>query len=127
MRKKKHTAWTKRKKREEIFNQKKKNEEKLDIRSCPKLYYRYLLKVKELGINPEMPGHDLIIRAMYVTRMNPRATEEWVYEHLNRTTLVPALREVATKGKPAAKQWIHEALKSVGIDDEPMQFIRSMI
>ena len=82
------------------------------------LYLKAKEAVRLTGINPEMPGYEMLVKAIVIYKVEgPERIYEKVAEQSSVVPFQRPLGENAQKRHPV-QQMILEAVKSVGIDFE---------
>ena len=93
------------------------------MQEYPGLYLKAKEAVRLAGINPEMPGYEMLVKAIVIYKVEG---SERLYEKVaEQSSVVPFQRplgENAQKRHPV-QQMILEAVKSVGIDFEDVMLL----
>lgn len=97
------------------------------IKDYPGLYIKAKEVVRRTGINPEMPGYEMLIKAIVIYKVKGR---EGLYENIAKeTSVVPGQRPLDHKEEERhpVQQRLIEAMRSVGIDyDDDMTFVEEL-
>ena len=86
------------------------------MKEYPGLYLKARETVRLTGINPEMPGHEMLITAIVIYKVEgPELLYEKVAEEIS---VVPGQKPLDKKEEERhpVQQWMTEAMKSIGID-----------
>lgn len=80
-------------------------------------------------INPEIPGYELLKRAIVVYKVEKGISKEDLLREVTTGLLIPANKDLnlADKGERGeTEQWMIEAAKSVGVDIPLMDYIKQL-
>lgn len=91
------------------------------ISNYPGLYIKAKEVVRRIGINPVMPGYEMLIKAIVTCKV--QGTENLYSEVEKESSVVPALKGLTPEEeeRPPVKQMILESMRSVGIKDESVK------
>ena len=91
----------------------------------PGLYAKANGFLRNEGIKPEMPGYELLKRAIVICNVEGEMPKEKLLEKVKEGMVIPSNRSLK-KERDEAEQWMIEAIKSVGIDIELEEFIKQL-
>ena len=93
------------------------------------LSYTWFGKTKEMlrckRIKPQMVGYNLLLYGICELAADEQMTEEELYDEMKKNYMVPTI-DFESKRHPVNQHMV-EALRSVGIEDEPWEFIQNFI
>ena len=103
------------------------------IRDYSGLYMKVSEELRYEGLNPKIPGYEMLKVAIVVYNVNgnkhistQREEDEFYTEvEASLSSPVPSINPVVTDRHPV-KQWMLEALREKGIDDSPLFFIEDI-
>ncbi len=96
------------------------------VKNYPGLYMKAREAVRTTGINPAMPGHEMLIRAIVICKV--QGLENLYNEVASEMSVVPGQKTLTEKEEERhpVKQMILEAMRSVGIKDNVKVFIEEV-
>lgn len=96
------------------------------ISGYPGLYMKAKEIVRSTGIKPIMPGHEMLIRAIVICKV--QGTKNLYNAVANESSVVPALKDLTPEEEERhpVKQMILEAMRSVGIEENVKYFIEEL-
>ena len=96
------------------------------ISDYPGLYLKAKEIVRSTGIKPIMPGHEMLIRAIVICKV--QGTKNLYNAVANESSVVPALKDLTPEEEERhpVKQMILEAMRSVGIEENVKYFIEEL-
>ena len=96
------------------------------IKDYPGLYMKGKEAVRSIGINPAMPGYEMLIKAIVICKV--QGTKDLYNEVANEMSVVPGQKPLTEKEEERhpVKQMILEAMRSVGIEDNVKMFIQEL-
>lgn len=93
------------------------------------LSYKWYGKAKEMlrcrHINPQMVGYTLLLYGICECAEDEKMTEKELYDEMKKNYMVPTI-DFESNRHPVNQHMV-EALRSVGIEDEPWEFIQNFI
>ena len=97
------------------------------ISDYPGLYMKAKEIVRSTGIKPIMPGHEMLIRAIVICKV--QGTKNLYNAVANESSVVPALKDLTPEEEERhpVKQMILEAMRSVGIEENVKYFIEELV
>lgn len=99
------------------------------ISNYPGLLARANEILRREGINPEMPGCELLKRAIVVYKVGEGVSKEDLLQEVETGILIPANKDLNLEskgGRQQTEQWMVEAAKSVGVDIPLMDYIKQL-
>lgn len=100
-----------------------------DFAKYPELYQKANAVLRNEGINPEVPGYELLKRAIVVYIVEKPENKEQLLKEVKQKMLIPANKDLnlANKGKRGkTEQWMVEAIRSEGVDNPLMDYIKKL-
>ena len=100
--------------------------ENIKVKDYPGLYTRAQEIVRYMGINAEMPGRDMLIKAIVICKVQG---SKHLYEAVaSECSVIPSQRALTPKEEERhpVKQQILEAMRSVGIEDDVKLFVEEL-
>ena len=97
------------------------------VKNYPGLYLKAKETVRLTGINPEMPGYEMLITAIVIYKAE--GTEHLYEKVAEEISLVPGQKTLDEKEqrRHPVEQWMTEAMKSIGIDyDNVISFVEEL-
>ena len=96
------------------------------IKDYPGLYMKSKEIVRTTGINPTMPGCEMLIKAIVVYKV--QGVNNLYNEVANEMSVVPGQKPLTEKEEERhpVKQMILEAMRSVGIEGNVKSFIEEL-
>ena len=96
------------------------------INQYPGLYMKAKEIVRTTGIKPTMPGHEMLIRAIVICKV--QGSKNLYNAVANESSVVPALKDLTPEEEERhpVKQIILEAMRSVGIEENVKYFIEEL-
>lgn len=96
------------------------------VKDYPGLYMKAKEIVRFAGINPAMPGHEMLVRAVVICKV--QGTKDLYNAIARETSVVPALKNLTPEEEERhpIKQLILEAMRSAGIEDNVKVFIQDL-
>ena len=91
------------------------------INDYPGLYMRAKEIVRTTRISPAMPGHEMLIRAIVICKV--QGTENLYNVVADESSVVPALKDLTPEEEERhpVKQMILETMRSVGIEENSVK------
>ncbi len=93
------------------------------------LSYTWFGKTKEMlrckRIKPQMVGYNLLLYGICELAADEQMTEEELYDEMKKNYMVPTI-DFESSRHPVNQHMV-EALRSVGIEDEPWDFMQKYI
>lgn len=99
------------------------------IANYPKLYTKANEILRREGLKPDMPGYELIKRAIVIYKVEGNEDKDKFFEEVRKGIVIPANKYLNNKkkaGRNITEQWMIEALKSEGIDISLMEYIEML-
>jgi len=99
------------------------------IANYPKLYIKANEILRVEGLKPDMPGYELLKRAIVIYKVEGNEDKDKFFEEVQKGIVIPANKYVSLKNKDGRKQveqLMIEAIKSVGIDISLMEYIEML-
>ena len=97
------------------------------VKDYPGLYLKAREAVRLMGINPEMPGYEMLITGIVIYKVEG---PELLYEKVaDEISVVPGQKPLDKREEERhpVQQWMTEAMKSVGIDyDDVINFVAEL-
>ncbi len=97
------------------------------MKDYPGLYLKAKGIVRTTGINPIMPGCEMLVRAIVICKI--QGTKNLYNAVASESSVVPALKDLTPEEEERhpVKQMILEAMRSVGIEDDSVKlFIQEL-
>lgn len=96
------------------------------IKDYPGLYMKAKEVVRTTGISPDMPGHEMLIRAVVICKI--QGVKDLYNAVAEEMSVVPGQKPLTAKEEERhpVKQRILEAMRSVGIEDNVKIFIEEL-
>ena len=83
----------------------------------------YELRVR--GIDPEMPGHNMLMISIEATVQRGELTEKEIIKYLQKSKiLIPKVRVVVNRTPEI--QWMTEAIRSIGYNEDVITFVKEI-
>lgn len=94
------------------------------MKNHPQMYNRAREMVRSTGINPEMPGYEMLIKAIVTYKVDG---PENIYANIAKeTSVIPAQKDLEKNQHPV-KQMMTESMKSIGSkQNDVMVFIKKL-
>jgi len=96
------------------------------MKEYPGLYLKAREVVRTTGINSEMPGYEMLVKAIVIYKV--QGTKE-LYQNVADASSVVPCRTPLTAGEEErhpVKQQILESMRSVGIEEEVKSFVKEL-
>ena len=96
------------------------------ISEYPGLYMKATELVRMTGISPNMPGHEMLIRAIVICKV--QGMKNLYAAVAEEMSVVPGQKPLTAKEEERhpVKQRILEAMRSVGVEDDVKLFIEEL-
>lgn len=96
------------------------------VKDYPGLYMKAKEAVRVAGINPAMPGHEMLVRAVVICKI--QGTKDLYNATARETSVIPALKNLSPEEEERhpIKQLILEAMRSAGIEENVKFFIQDL-
>lgn len=96
------------------------------IAEYPELYNRAEELLREKGLDRVDPGYEFLRKAIVISKVEgEKNTKKQLLKEVSKGMVVPSNKKLK-KSRDRVEQWMIEALKSVSIDIELMDFIKQM-
>ena len=83
-------------------------------------------KMRMTGIKENMPGYMLMIYAYCAMKILGYENDHDLFEFVGIITVVPSINPVIKDIHPT-EQWMKECLRAIGIQDDPIDFLKKII
>ncbi len=93
------------------------------MKNYPNLYLKAEGILREEGINPSIPGYEMLKRALVIYKIEGPVNN--FFEQVKTGIVIPS-NEVKKKVRSPEEQWMVEALKSRNINVPLMDYIESL-
>jgi len=99
------------------------------ISDYPDLYTRANETLRIEGINPEMPGYELLKRAIVIYKVEGQIEKEKFLKEVGKGIVIPYNRDLSFEKRERinkVEQWMTEAAKSIGVNIPSMEYVRQL-
>ena len=102
-----------------LHHQTKKRRKKETMRS------KVIYELRVRGIDPEMPGHNMLMISIEATVQRGELTEKEIIKYLQKSKiLIPKVRVVVNRTPEI--QWMTEAIRSIGYNEDVITFVKEI-
>lgn len=86
------------------------------IADYPGLYSRANELLRREGISPQVPGYELLRKAIVTQKVEGKVS----LEEISKGMVIPSNKDInlEKKNRTAEMQWMIEAVRSIGVEDE---------
>ena len=99
------------------------------ISDYPELYIRANETLRLEGISPEIPGYELLKRAIVIYKVEGQIEKERFLKEVGKGMVIPYNRDLSLEKRERIneiEQWIIEAIKSVGVNISSMEYVKQL-
>lgn len=99
------------------------------ISEYPGLYAKTQEVLRSERISKEIPGYELLRRAIVIYKVEGDMKKEKFLEEVEKGVVIPANKDLnleSKEGRNQTEQWMIEAIKSVGVDISLMEYIKQL-
>ena len=99
------------------------------ISDYPELYIRANETLRLEGISPEIPGYELLKRAIVIYKVEGQIEKERFLKEVERGVVIPYNRDLSFEKRERinkVEQWMTEAAKSIGVNIPSMEYVRQL-